>query len=326
MTACRGLLLVGVVAGTGLAAACGPKPTAGVATVDAGSSGPGAGSGATAASTAASTGATAACGCADYAAPKSVGKLGGEIDEASGLAASRVHPQVFWVHNDSGDSARVFALREDGTELAQVALAGVKARDFEDVAVGPCPAGSCVYVADIGDNNKVRKSLVVHRFPEPKPLSGHLTVTPESFRFRYPDGPHNAEALLVHPKTGEVAVVTKATFGAVSVYRFPSPLSADTEVVLEAVGDVVGLDPLSQLVTAGSVSPCGDRLLLRTYGHLYEYKVTGSVAAALLSAPRDVPVADEAQGEAVTYRADGKGYLTTSEGLGAPLFATTCAP
>lgn len=325
MTLTRGAVALGGALLFGRAfSACGPKPPATVATADAGS--PAATTSSASSSGPLASATTGGCGCADYAAPKPLGKLGGDLDEASGLAASRAHPGVVWVHNDSGDSARVFALREDGVELAQVALAGVKARDFEDVAVGPCPAGSCVYVADIGDNNKVRKSLVVHRFPEPKALAGALSVTPESFRFRYPDGPHNAEALLVHPNTGEMVVVTKTTFGAVGAYRFPAPLTADAEVVLEGVGDVVGLDPLSQLVTAGSVSPCGDRLLLRTYGHLYEYKVTGSVAAALLVPPREVPVADEAQGEAVTFRRDGKGYLTTSEGLGAPLFATTCAP
>ncbi len=37
------------------------------------------------------------------------------IDESSGLSASRAHRGVLYTHNDSGDSARVFAVREDGT-------------------------------------------------------------------------------------------------------------------------------------------------------------------------------------------------------------------
>ncbi|MBK7396305.1 MAG: hypothetical protein IPJ34_08400 [Myxococcales bacterium] len=303
-----------------LAGCAGPQPKKPAPLVDAGPPEIGASASATP-----DAGPKGPCGCDDYGKPEVLGKIGGELDEASGLATSRLHPGIVYTHNDSGDTARVFALREDATQVAEIALVGVKARDFEDIAVGPCPEGSCVYVADIGDNNKVRKSLVVHRFAEPKALAGKLAVNADPLRFKYPDGPHNAEALLVHPKTGELVVVTKVVIGAIGIYRFPTPLAPNVEVTLEHVGEVVGIDPLSQLVTAGAVSPCGDRLLLRTYGRLYEFTVTGSVAAALLGKPREVPAPDEAQGEAVTYRANGQGYLTTSEGLGAPLYGTRCA-
>ncbi|MCW5942860.1 MAG: hypothetical protein KIS66_11540 [Fimbriimonadaceae bacterium] len=37
------------------------------------------------------------------------------IDETSGMVKSRRYHDVYWVHNDSGDVARVFALRPDGS-------------------------------------------------------------------------------------------------------------------------------------------------------------------------------------------------------------------
>lgn len=78
------------------------------------------------------------------------------IDELSGLAASRAYPGCFWAHNDSGDTARLFLLNAKGETVAVVNLAGVTARDWEDIAF----AGGYLYVGDIGDNDGDRKSVV----------------------------------------------------------------------------------------------------------------------------------------------------------------------
>src|SRR4029453_5639370 len=52
------------------------------------------------------------------------------IQESSGLALSRRHPEVLWTHNDSGDRPRLYAVGADGRTLATRALAGVQARDW----------------------------------------------------------------------------------------------------------------------------------------------------------------------------------------------------
>ena len=106
------------------------------------------------------------CSCAAWGASATVGTLGDpELVELSGLAASRVHPGVLYAHNDSGDSARFFAMTLTGAPLGRFSLAGAVAHDIEDIAVGPCPQGSCVYLGDIGDNLTMRSDDTVYRIP-----------------------------------------------------------------------------------------------------------------------------------------------------------------
>lgn len=49
--------------------------------------------------------------------------------ELSGLAASRAHANVFWTHNDSGDSARLFATDIDGGTAGTLSITGATAND-----------------------------------------------------------------------------------------------------------------------------------------------------------------------------------------------------
>src|SRR5690554_6261203 len=116
--------------------------------------------------------------CAAFTQSSQTGKLNpAQIDEASGLAASWLHEGLLWTHNDSGDGARVFLIRPDGAMVAEVHLSGVEeAVDWEDIAVAPCAPGSdktCVFVADTGDNLRVREKVVIYRFAEPDLPAGH---------------------------------------------------------------------------------------------------------------------------------------------------------
>ncbi len=249
-----------------------------------------------------------------------------EITEASGLAASRREPGDWWIHNDSGDSARVFVLGSDGQVRSTVRLAGATARDWEDIDVGPPTSphgGATVYVADIGDNAMVkqdtanaRSSVQVYRFQEPELTGAHLTVRPDQLTFTYPDGPHDAETLLVDPRDGSLYVVTKewGLRGSSGVYRAPAGLPAGSTTVLEHVGDV----PLDAgtLVTGGDISPDGSVIALRSYAdvRLYRRDPGTSVADALGGTPCHGPGPVERQGEALGFSVDGGSYLTVSEG------------
>lgn len=263
--------------------------------------------------------------CPACGAPAATGALGdAALTEVSGVVASLAHPGVFWVHNDSGDVARFFAVDATGKRLATISVSGAGAIDWEDLARGPCPAGTCIYLADIGDNQEKRAAYTVYRVPEPATIAD-ATVTAERLDFTYPDGSHNAETLLVHPVTGAITIVTKVFVGTSSIYTFPLPLTPGAAAVLKDVG---GVKPPSGsvLFTGGDVHPQGTGVLLRTYSAVWYYPLsaTATVAEALQGPPCPMPVATETQGEAVGWLPDGKGYVTISEGVGAPLNKVLC--
>jgi hypothetical protein len=254
--------------------------------------------------------------CAAYGAVQELAPLPMQLVELSGIAASRRHPGIFYAHNDSGDVARFFALDGEAMIRAELDLHGAVATDWEDIAVGACGAGSCVYIGDIGDNSAVRTQYAIFRVPEPDELDdgGRASdVSYESFPFVYPDGPHNAETLLVHPATGRVFVVTKVAGTASTVYELPQPLQAGVVATLVPVGPV-SVPASAGLVTSGDFHPCVPRLLLRTYGALFEMtSADGSPESLFAAPPMQVPAAVEAQGEGVTYSADGRSYFTAGE-------------
>src|SRR5215207_364043 len=99
-----------------------------------------------------------------------------ELPEGSGLAASRRTPGRFWSHNDSGDAV-LFALDGTGHVNGRVSLAGANVEDWEAIAIGPCPSGSCIYLADIGDNDARRKRITIYRVAEPAEASGSIQAT-----------------------------------------------------------------------------------------------------------------------------------------------------
>ena len=156
-----------------------------------------------------------------------------ELPEASGIAVSRIVPGRLWSHNDSGQPV-LFALDARGSVTGRLRLSGVGVEDWEALAVGPCPAGSCLYVADIGDNDAERKRITIYRFQEPSRAEASVAVK-DVFHATYPDGAHDAEALLVTP-AGGLLIVTKGDTGAVALYRFPDELRPGATHQLERVG------------------------------------------------------------------------------------------
>lgn len=248
-----------------------------------------------------------------------------ELDELSGLATSRVHEDLFYAHNDSGDGPRVFLLDGRGAHLGVLTLEGVRARDWEDLALGPGPGGgSFVYVGDVGDNaartgsGTPRASVVVHRFAEPPLERGGapvaLSIAPESFELTYPDGPHDCESLAVEPETGDLYLLAKEDTDDPGLYRARAPLTSGT---LERVLTLT----LRGSATAMDLSPGGRGLLVRTYPavRLWLREPGEPWSEALARPSRRVSVVGEAQGEAIAWQPDGRGYFTASEGRAAPL-------
>jgi hypothetical protein len=279
--------------------------------------------------------------CPTFEAPVQAGTISSDqLDEISGLVVSRSNPRVLWMHNDSGDAARFFAVRDDGADLGAYVLDGVLAEDWEDLAIGPGPeAGATyLYVGDIGDNpdNSVRRPhVVVYRVPEPavdanQAPGSHRLLGAEALQLAYPsgDGPHNAETLLSDPISGDLFIVTKAAedtggVGESRVYRAAAPLSARDMNALTLVTTLrFGEAPLAGGVSAtgGDVAVDGS-VLIRTYSSafIWHRNAGTSLADALSAPPCNVPLAAEPQGEAIAFAGES-GYFSVSEGPGQPLY------
>ncbi|MFJ8230686.1 WD40 repeat domain-containing protein [Streptomyces sp. NPDC094448] len=226
------------------------------------------------------------------------------ITESSGLAASRAHPGIYWTHNDQ-DRPRVFAVdSRTGKTVATVTMTGVGTpRDMEAISVG---ADGRVYVGDIGDNrNGTWKHVWIYSFPEPAQL-GDTTVRATQYTVKYEDGPRDAEALMVHPKTGRVYIASKNEDGG-GLYEAPAKLSSSGTNVFRRIGEV-------PWVTDGAFSPDGKRLVLRSYfsARGFEWKPEGR-----LGSDDRVRAPIQGQSEGVSYTADGRALMFSSEGAGA---------
>lgn len=266
--------------------------------------------------------------CERYAAARVSGRVPPVLTELSGLVASRRHPGIFWAHNDSGHELTLHAMRSDGTVVAAFPLRGAAAFDPEDIGLGPCAAGrpdTCLFLGDIGDNQGRRREVALLVVNEPTTLRPAVLAT-RRFPFRYPGGPRDAEALLVDPRTARVFVITKSLSGLGEVYRLEG-LGAG-RVGRAVAAATLRLDgDFDAMATAADVHPSGDRVLVRTYGRVWEWRRPGgrSLEGVFDAEPVEVPGAIQPQGEAVAYDGDGLGYLLGSEHAGSPLFQVRCA-
>lgn len=235
--------------------------------------------------------------------------------EASGLAPSHQNWGCLWAEEDSGNSNQIQLINQDGTVLARFTLDGIENNDWEDIVIGPgpIPGKTYIYVAEIGDNRYRYPQKIIYRFPEPAvdeqlfPFEGHIANI-DIIRLTLPDGAQNSEAILVDTDTKDLFIFSKGNSSTVYRAAFPQSLTRVTLMASELVL------PFKD-VTSASVSPKGNELLVRTYEQIYYYKrlVGESIIDAFKRPPLLIPMAYEAQGEAIGWAFDGSGFYTTSE-------------
>lgn len=272
-----------------------------------------------------------ACGGADTTAPDApdacartpgvptaIGAITGlPTIELSGLAASHTLPDLLWTHGDRGGAAELYSVSAiNAAPHGTLRLADASATDWEDVATAPCAAGHCIYIADTGDNDLDRTSVALYELVEPTTAPiGTIDVPYTRYDIAYPDGPHNVEAVFVDPRDGRAYAITKTTDARASVYQLPRITGAVGLAQPVAALTIPGADPR---VTAAdlAIDDCSLRLLVRTYGALYELRAAPSatIASLLTAALAPMPVATEPHGEAVAYATDARAYYSTSEG------------
>jgi hypothetical protein len=239
----------------------------------------------------------------------------GVIDEVSGLAASATMAGYLWTIQDSGQPNSLYLVSKDGKTIKEYNVPGSVNHDWEEVAVGPGPDNgvSYAYIADIGNNNSpVTATNIIYRIPEITSADGSFSQNAlQKITFSYPDGPRDAEALIVDPVTKDIFVLSKE-MQTTNIYRLPFPQSVSETTVAEKVGTVPGV----VVATAGSISKDGSEIVVRTYLGVYYWKRNnGETVGQTLtkSASKTLTVALEPQGEAICFENEGKGFYTLSE-------------
>ena len=252
-----------------------------------------------------------------------IGTLRG-VPETSGIVASRMHPGVFWVHNDSDHAPELIAIDETATVLERVRLEGATNTDWEDIALASDPdRGDVIYIGDIGDN-LARESMGarssrggvmrIYRVVEPNPRGMLTSTAAESFDVRYPARPYDCEAMFADPETGDLYFVTKDETADVFVAH--APFAAGSMTTLEHVTNFPILT-----ATAADMSADGTRVVVRNYGEIRVFDITATEPrfVSAFATPRDtLPYTSFA--EAICFGGTGYDLYTISEGEGARLF------
>ncbi|HEY0246224.1 MAG TPA: hypothetical protein VGC01_11720 [Mucilaginibacter sp.] len=254
-----------------------------------------------------------------------------QMNETSGIAASGIFKDIYYVHNDSGDTSRFFSISPDGKLKSTIYYNGDHSEkqgvvDCEDIAVGPGPVKgkSYVYVGYIGDNQAIRPSVTIYRIEEKTAWAKDslITTTAVPLHLKYPDGPKDAEALMIDPVEKLIYVVSKRT-DTVSIYTTPLLYKPNDTQVLTKRGKLFfkGVKPL-KWITAGDISRDGQQVLLKNYEKVYYWKREANehIWQTMLKKPQEPHYEAEKQGEAIGFTLDGKGYFTVSEGVFATIY------
>jgi hypothetical protein len=235
------------------------------------------------------------------------------LAELSGLWADK---ERWYAVNDGGEKATVVVLKKDCTVERQI-VGQVDPFDVEDL--GRAPDGTFL-LADGGDNNLERTTAAI------------IALTPAGkstlYRMTYPDGKHDAEAMLVGTN-GAPYFITKDV-GNAGVYSpvrqlkspGPTPMKKVATIKLAATNTPGGPVPGavgSRTVTGGAVSSDGKVVAVRTYTDAYLYAAPDKdIVKALNTKPVRVPLPNEAQGEAIAFEPDGS-LVSASEKVGQPI-------
>lgn len=248
-----------------------------------------------------------------------------QLDEVSGVAVVRTNPNLLWMHNDSGDTPRLFAVNRKGKIALTVNLQGAEAFDWEDMDA----QGKWVYAGDIGDNLTIRQSIQIYRFASPKiSAKSHkdeLNLTPNQWQMttlRFPDGAHNCESLAATPD-GRLLLVSKEESGVSGFYVWNRAWKGGTTGTLTKIGawKFGGDEQFSRLTTGADFSSDGRKLVVTTYKALYEFRLKRSFDFASLELrPTVQNLPAQKQCEAVCYSLDGKTIYSTGEGKNADVW------
>ncbi len=263
-----------------------------------------------------------------------------QVDEISGMAASRRVDDLLWVINDSDHGPTLFALDPGGNVKHRVVVDGATNVDWEDLDAFTLDGRNYLLIADTGDNGGMRRELALIVVEEPssallREREPHTTPA-WIVRMRWPDGPRDCEATAVDPARREILLLSKKRFPA-QLFRVAlgPPANPDEVRVAEQIAEIATIpQPTPALlerdyefwrwrgqVTGMDLDSAARRLVLLTYldGFVYERADGESWREALRRLPRRLDLPTLPQGEAIAFDRHGRAIWATSEKLPAPL-------
>lgn len=259
-----------------------------------------------------------------------------DLDEISGIAASRRSDQVYWVHNDAPRPAMLVAIDGTGRRLGRLRIEGVRAVDWEDIASYELDGKRWLLIGDIGDNAAVRKDYELIAIEEPALTGSDSTMTVKPAwrqRFRYPDGSHDVESMAVDVRSRLVLLVTK--HAPPVVYSLPLGPRKQTLAIASRQGtlgfipqpsgnELLARFPAARLggsPTGLDIDDSGTRAALLTYRDvwLFDRHAGESWFSALARKPRRLSLPPMAQAEAVGFDRKNRSIVVSGERLPAPL-------
>ncbi len=284
--------------------------------------------------------------CTSWDEGKPLGELATSIDESSGISSSLQFSERLYHTNDSWNNGAVFFVSDlQGKNVKEIFLEAdpklERTVDIEDMDVGPCSQGSCIFLADIGDNHSKRSEIHLLILPELE--AWEMPVSPRVLTLHYPDGPHDAEAFAVHPN-GDLYILSKEVFPLktppAKLYRLKKELwSEEAEFyTLEFVSSIdlralsgSSVDVFSHIATGMDISADAQRLLILSYGEVFELQLDLSSLEPNSELPLDLPykkieVLTLLQQESISYTAQGYGFIYTAEAnpKASPLIQVMC--
>lgn len=236
-----------------------------------------------------------------------------ELQEASGLVASRQNPGQFWVINDSGNEAELFLINDKAETIHNYELENCENNDWEDLAIykDKVSGKHKLVIGDIGDNFSSREDIKIIILDEPRFVDQKDTIidTYDIYSFNYKDGARDAETIIYDPVSSKLYIISKREEN-VGVFEVPDDYSA-TET--KELRHIINL-PFYNL-TSGDITIDGNEVLLKTYDAIYFWQrnVDESILDVLASDHQTVEYKIEPQGESICWDINGEGFYTLSE-------------
>lgn len=255
------------------------------------------------------------------------------IKEASGLAVSRLREDMFWVLNDGGNQATIYAVGPDGRHIGQIKLKGIVNRDWEDMASFRMDNAAYLLVADIGDNKAAHDVYRLHLLREPTKLNSTSPVSVEhTIEYRYEDGPRDAEAIAVDVQNQRIFILSKRDIPP-AIYELPLAETKNKGVITahrigvttsfpQGIFTGLRIGQLSAMPTAMDISADGSKAIVMTYLNilLYQRAVGMTWQETLTGKPQVIATHGLQQAEAIGFSASGNTIFYTSEKRPAPLW------